>query len=254
MNNVDEIDRIYSNINNNYNKFDILINKITYEQHYDRNNLFIKINNNIVSSVKNKFIELNNIFKDNNIDFYNNSILKFIIEKEFMNILDKAYNYLHKYYLELNIYFEHQISTLSFITFKRKNKNIDKNKINSINDLVNKYEKLNELINNYNLEDNIINNIIRFIKLKGHKKKKKNIGDISIIEEELKLLNMNEQIIKLEKFIKDKGYIDLLPNSDCDHDFLSIDDIKVIKNEINISVSDQQTLSYLKRYLKENDI
>ena len=155
--------------------------------------------------------------KSNNIDFYNDSILKNIIESDLMKMCNDTINILSEYLLDLNLYNDYKFKTLNFLGFRsRKEKKHDKERIYELNSKLSIYLKLNNRIKEYSIKEDIVDSIIRYIDYHGYKWYKKNIGTIEKIEDELDALSFNELVFILEKELKKKNYIDILPNSEYD--------------------------------------
>lgn len=217
MNRTDEINRIFSNVGKIRDKVDYMLNIIENNQKIDRDNLFVKVSSNIGTTLNDKIVEISDFFKMHGVDFYDESVLRYIIENDLMNIVNNALNVISKYLLELNIYSENRLKNSNFFGIRSKKQKLnDKNKIMAMNNILGEYENLNSRVLNYNFEDNIISNIVEFIDRRGYDWYKNNIGTIESIEDELDNLELNNLVFKLEKLVKEKDYVDILPNSDFD--------------------------------------
>ena len=214
MNRTDEIYRISNKINKIKDKAEYMLDIISNNQKIDKENLFVKVSNNVGIILNDKINEISKYFKDNNMDFYGESTIKYIIENELMKKANDSLNILSKYFLELNIYSERRLKDSNFFGFRsKKKKKLDKEIISSMNKIIEDYENTINIIKSYNFKDSVINNIIDFIDRKGYEWYKKNIGTIETFENELDMLDCNDLVFDLEKTVKDKGYFDILPNS-----------------------------------------
>ena len=262
MSRADEYDRIYKTIGDITIKTDNILDIISANKDININKKFIKINKNIGTILNNKFIKIDNFYKENNIDLYTESIFKLKIEKKLMNMANEALNILIKYSLELNIYSEHKINKLSFFGFRsKKEKKEDELEVDNINRIAKDYEKICSKLNNYSIDKNIVSNIIEFIEAKGVRSFKHNYEDISIFLDELNKLDLNDQTNKLKELLKEKNYYEILPNNKDIIKNIKLDpkkikiiskkDYKINKTEKKIKNVDKEKLKELKEEVKK---